>query len=151
MVEHPGSAGVLRLLLVGRVRDLAVHPERHALAVPVHGEGWGRETDRADCGVRVNGDDVLATGLFIEHFNKYDVKWYGERGRTIFYQNEKAYDTPNQAAVQNGDTKGYAAYRVDDSVEQHEGRGMGSCCYDNVDPTIISEASTVPSTVVNFP
>ncbi|MFI2314916.1 coagulation factor 5/8 type domain-containing protein [Streptomyces sp. CB00072] len=102
-----------------------------------HGEGWGWETNRADYGVRVNGDDVLATGLFVEHFNKYDVEWYGERGRTIFFQNEKAYDAPNQAAIQNGDTKGYAAYRVDDSVEQHEGWGMGSYCYYNVDPTII--------------
>ncbi|MEU1280775.1 discoidin domain-containing protein [Streptomyces sp. NPDC005805] len=101
-----------------------------------HGEGWGWETNRADYGVRVNGDDVLATGLFVEHFNKYDVEWYGERGRTIFFQNEKAYDAPNQAAIQNGSTKGYAAYRVDDSVEQHEGWGMGSYCYYNVDPTI---------------
>ncbi|MFJ2431617.1 coagulation factor 5/8 type domain-containing protein [Streptomyces anulatus] len=104
-----------------------------------HGEGWGWETNRADYGVRVNGDDVLATGLFVEHFNKYDVEWYGERGRTIFFQNEKAYDAPNQAAIQNGDTKGYAAYRVDDSVEQHEGWGMGSYCYYNVDPTIVQE------------
>ncbi|MDX3486567.1 discoidin domain-containing protein [Streptomyces sp. ID05-18] len=104
-----------------------------------HGEGWGWETNRADYGVRVNGDDVLATGLFVEHFNKYDVEWYGERGRTIFFQNEKAYDAPNQEAIQNGDTKGYAAYRVDDSVEQHEGWGMGSYCYYNVDPTIVQE------------
>ncbi|WP_415959245.1 coagulation factor 5/8 type domain-containing protein [Streptomyces sp. 021-4] len=102
-----------------------------------HGEGWGWETNRADYGVRVNGDDVLATGLFVEHFNKYDVEWYGERGRTIFFQNEKAYDAPNQEAIQNGDTKGYAAYRVDDSVEEHEGWGMGSYCYYNVDPTIV--------------
>ncbi|MCL7428090.1 discoidin domain-containing protein [Streptomyces sp. YS415] len=101
-----------------------------------HGEGVGWETNRADYGVRVNGDDVLATGLFVEHFNKYDVEWYGERGRTIFFQNEKAYDAPNQAAIQNGTTRGYAGYRVDDSVNTHEGWGMGSYCYYNVDPTI---------------
>ncbi|MFH8976214.1 discoidin domain-containing protein [Streptomyces sp. NPDC017890] len=101
-----------------------------------HGEGWGWETNRADYGVRVNGDDVLATGLFVEHFNKYDVEWYGERGRTIFYQNEKAYDAPNQAAIQNGDTQGYAAYRVDDSVDTHEAWGLGSYCNYNVDPSI---------------
>ncbi|WP_411119128.1 discoidin domain-containing protein [Streptomyces sp. 058-1L] len=104
-----------------------------------HGEGVGWETNRADYGVRVYGDDVLATGLFVEHFNKYDVEWYGERGRTVFYQNEKAYDAPNQAAIQNGDTRGYAAYRVDDSVDVHEGWGMGSYCNYNVDPTIIQE------------
>ncbi|MFD7769187.1 discoidin domain-containing protein [Streptomyces sp. NPDC059787] len=101
-----------------------------------HGEGVGWETNRADYGVRVNGDDVLATGLFVEHFNKYDVEWYGERGRTIFYQNEKAYDAPNQAAIQNGDSKGYAAYRVDDSVDTHEAWGLGSYCNYNVDPNI---------------
>ncbi|MDD9379784.1 discoidin domain-containing protein [Streptomyces sp. ZAF1911] len=101
-----------------------------------HGEGVGWETNRADYGVRVNGDDVLATGLFVEHFNKYDVEWYGERGKTVFYQNEKAYDAPNQAAIQNGATKGYAAYRVDDSVTTHEAWGLGSYCNYNVDPNI---------------
>ncbi|MFJ9340368.1 discoidin domain-containing protein [Streptomyces sp. NPDC101733] len=101
-----------------------------------HGDGVGWETNRSDYGFRVNGDDVLATGLFVEHFNKYDVEWNGERGRTIFFQNEKAYDAPNQAAVQNGATKGYAAYKVADSVNTHEGWGLGSYCYYNVDPTI---------------
>ncbi|MFI8101066.1 discoidin domain-containing protein [Streptomyces sp. NPDC086023] len=101
-----------------------------------HGDGVGWETNRADYGVRVNGDDVLATGLFVEHFNKYDVEWYGERGRTVFFQNEKAYDAPDQAAIQNGSVKGYAAYRVDDSVTTHEAWGLGSYCYYNVDPTI---------------
>ncbi|MFZ3495465.1 discoidin domain-containing protein [Streptomyces sp. 5.8] len=104
-----------------------------------HGEGVGWETNRADYGVRVNGDDVLATGLFVEHFNKYDVEWYGERGKTVFYQNEKAYDAPNQAAIQNGSTRGYAAYRVDDSVNTHEAWGLGSYSNYNVDPTIIQD------------
>ncbi|MER8225984.1 coagulation factor 5/8 type domain-containing protein [Streptomyces sp. NPDC094143] len=102
-----------------------------------HGDGVGWETNRADYGVVVNGHDVLATGLFVEHFNKYDVQWFGERGRTIFFQNEKAYDAPNQAAIQNGSIKGYAAYRVGDNVTSHEGWGLGSYCYYNVDPTIV--------------
>ncbi|MFE5243278.1 MULTISPECIES: discoidin domain-containing protein [unclassified Streptomyces] len=101
-----------------------------------HGDGVGWETNRSDFGLTVNGDDVLATGLFVEHFNKYDVQWNGENGKTIFFQNEKAYDAPNQAAIQNGDIKGYAAYKVADSVTTHEGWGMGSYCYFNVDPTI---------------
>ncbi|MEU0166582.1 coagulation factor 5/8 type domain-containing protein [Streptomyces iakyrus] len=102
-----------------------------------HGDGVGWETNRADYGVVVNGHDVLATGLFVEHFNKYDVQWFGERGRTVFFQNEKAYDAPNQAAIQNGAVKGYAAYRVGDAVTSHEGWGLGSYCYYNVDPTIV--------------
>lgn len=102
-----------------------------------HGEGVGWETNRADYGVVVNGDDVLATGLFVEHFNKYDVQWFGQRGRTIFFQNEKAYDAPDQAAVQNGSIRGYAAYRVGDGVTAHEGWGLGSYCYYNVNPSIV--------------
>ncbi|MFJ1749328.1 coagulation factor 5/8 type domain-containing protein [Streptomyces sp. NPDC088116] len=101
-----------------------------------HGQGVGWETNRADYGIVVNGDDVLATGLFVEHFNKYDVQWNGQRGRTIFFQNEKAYDAPNQAAIQNGGTRGYAAYKVADHVSTHEGWGLGSYCYYNVDPSI---------------
>ncbi|MFE4176612.1 discoidin domain-containing protein [Streptomyces sp. NPDC056909] len=101
-----------------------------------HGAGVGWETNRADYGVRVNGDDVLATGLFVEHFNKYDVEWYGENGRTIFFQNEKAYDAPSQASIQNGSIKGYAAYKVADSVNNHEAWGLGSYCNYTSDPTI---------------
>ncbi|MGQ4418179.1 coagulation factor 5/8 type domain-containing protein [Streptomyces sp. SAS_269] len=102
-----------------------------------HGTGVGWDTNRADYGVVVNGDDVLCTGLFVEHYNKYDVQWNGQRGRTIFFQNEKAYDAPNQAAVQNGNLKGYAAYKVGDHVTAHEGWGLGSYCYYNVDPGIV--------------
>ncbi|NGO75400.1 coagulation factor 5/8 type domain-containing protein [Streptomyces sp. YC504] len=102
-----------------------------------HGEGVGWETNRCDYGLIVNGDDVLATGLFVEHFNKYDVQWSGQRGRTVFFQNEKAYDAPDQAAIQNGSIKGYAAYKVADSVTEHEGWGLGSYCYYNVDPSIV--------------
>ncbi|MFC8087118.1 coagulation factor 5/8 type domain-containing protein [Streptomyces sp. NPDC057340] len=102
-----------------------------------HGDGVGWETNRADYGVVVNGDDVLMTGLFVEHFNKYDVQWNGERGRTVFFQNEKAYDAPGQAAIQNGSVKGYAAYKVGDDVTEHEGWGLGSYCYYNVDPSIV--------------
>jgi hypothetical protein len=101
-----------------------------------HGDGVGWDTNRADYGVRVKGDEVLATGLFVKPFNKYDVEWHGERGRTVFFQNEKAYDAPNQAVIQNGATKGYAAYKVDDSVTTHEAWGMGSYCNDTADPSI---------------
>nr|WP_254553151.1 discoidin domain-containing protein [Kitasatospora sp. MMS16-BH015] len=101
-----------------------------------HGTGVGWTVNPADYGMVVHGNDVLATGLFVEHFEKYDVEWSGERGRTIFFQNEIAYDAPNQAAEQNGATKGWAAYKVDDTVRTHEGWGLGSYCYFNVDPTI---------------
>ncbi|MFF1406033.1 coagulation factor 5/8 type domain-containing protein [Streptomyces sp. NPDC058294] len=102
-----------------------------------HGTGVGWDTNRADYGIVVNGDDVLCTGLFVEHFNKYDVQWYGQRGRTIFFQNEKAYDASNQAAIQNGSVKGYAAYKVGDKVTAHEAWGLGSYCNYTADPGIV--------------
>ncbi|MFF4535055.1 discoidin domain-containing protein [Streptomyces aureus] len=102
-----------------------------------HGEGVGWDTNRADYGLVVNGDDVLATGLFVEHFNKYDVLWNGENGRTIFFQNEKAYDVPNAAAVTHDGIVGYAAYKVADSVSTHEAWGLGSYCNFTSDPSIV--------------
>ncbi|MEB3967111.1 discoidin domain-containing protein [Streptomyces kunmingensis] len=104
-----------------------------------HGEGVGWETNRADYGLVVNGDDVLTTGLFVEHFNKYDVLWNGERGRTIFFQNEKAYDVPNAAAVTHDGIVGYAAYKVADSVNTHEAWGLGSYCNFTSDPSIVQQ------------
>ncbi|WP_443054132.1 discoidin domain-containing protein [Streptomyces sp. IBSBF 2435] len=99
--------------------------------------GW--TVNPADIGLKVNGNNVLATGLFVEHFKKYDVEWHGQNGRTIFFQNEKAYDAPNQAAVQNGSIRGFAAYKVDDNVTTHEGWGLGSYCNYTADPTIIQD------------
>ncbi|MFG1806829.1 discoidin domain-containing protein [Streptomyces sp. NPDC049040] len=99
--------------------------------------GW--TVNPADIGLKVNGNNVLATGLFVEHFKKYDVEWHGQNGKTIFFQNEKAYDAPNQAAVQNGSIRGFAAYKVDDNVTTHEGWGLGSYCNYTADPSIIQD------------
>ena len=63
-----------------------------------HGSGVGWTLNTADTGLLVNGDDVTAYGLFVEHYQKYEVIWNGERGRTIFFQNEMPYDPPDQAA-----------------------------------------------------
>ncbi|MFB7455683.1 MULTISPECIES: discoidin domain-containing protein [unclassified Streptomyces] len=102
-----------------------------------HGSGVGWNTNRADYGLWVNGNDVLATGLFVEHYNKYDVYWNGERGRTVFFQNEKAYDVPNAAAITHDGIVGYAAYKVADSVNTHEAWGLGSYCNFTADPSIV--------------
>jgi hypothetical protein len=96
--------------------------------------GWTVNT--ADTGVIVNGDDVLATGLFVEHYQKYNVIWNGERGQTIFFQNELPYDPPNQAAWQHDGVLGWAAYKVNDRVKTHDLWGGGSYIFTNVDPTI---------------
>ncbi|GAA2373109.1 hypothetical protein Cme02nite_01720 [Catellatospora methionotrophica] len=101
-----------------------------------HGAGIGWTVNTADYGVIVNGNNVLATGLFVEHYQKYNVVWNGQGGKTIFFQNELPYDPPNQAAYMNGATRGYAAYKVADTVTSHEAWGLGIYCYFNVDPTI---------------
>ena len=100
-----------------------------------HGSGVGWTTNTADTGLVVNGDNVTMYGLFVEHYQKYQVIWNGNGGRTYFFQNEMPYDPPNQAAWMNGSTQGYAAYKVADSVTSHEAWGLGSYCYFNVNPS----------------
>jgi hypothetical protein len=112
-----------------------------------HGNGVGWTTNTADTGIVVTGDDVVATGLFAEHYQRYNVFWAGENGKTIMFQNELPYDPPNQAAWQHDGVLGWAAYKVADSVRTHEGWGLGSYCFNNVDPTIhTSRAFEVPVT-----
>ncbi|HET6943866.1 MAG TPA: hypothetical protein VFI01_00815 [Gaiellaceae bacterium] len=112
-----------------------------------HGSGVGWTSNTSDSGVVVNGDDVIATGLFSEHFQRYDVVWNGDGGKTIMFQNEMPYDPPNQAAWQHDGVLGFAAYKVADSVTTHEAWGLGSYCFFNVDPTIhASRAFEVPGT-----
>ncbi|WP_395244718.1 adenylyl cyclase [Agromyces sp. MMS24-K17] len=90
-----------------------------------HGEGVGWTSNVGDHGVVVNGDNVTALGLFVEHYQKNQVIWNGERGRTIFFQSEIPYDPPTQGAYMDGTRLGYAAYRVGDHVRQHFAQGLG--------------------------
>nr|WP_312887111.1 discoidin domain-containing protein [Actinocrinis puniceicyclus] len=114
-----------------------------------HGNGGtvGWTVNTADTGMIVNGDNVLATGLFVEHYQKYEVKWNGNGGETIFFQNENPYDPPNQAAWMNGSTNGYAAYEVAPGVTTHQAYGMGSYCYFNVNASVVNDhAFEAPNT-----
>ncbi|MGW1133484.1 RICIN domain-containing protein [Streptomyces griseoluteus] len=107
--------------------------------------GW--TTNTADTGLVVNGADVTAYGLFVEHFQKTQVLWNGNGGRTYFFQNEMPYDPPNQAAWMNGGGKGYPAYKVAASVTGHEAWGLGSYCYFSTDPGVVADrAFEVPNT-----
>jgi hypothetical protein len=96
--------------------------------------GWDVNTGRN--GVVINGDHVTATGLFVEHYQQYNVIWNGEAGRTIFFQNELPYDPPNQAAWQHDGILGWAAYKVSNGVHRHEAWGVGAYIFTNVDPSI---------------
>jgi hypothetical protein len=111
-----------------------------------HGDGVGWTVNTADTGLTVNGDNVTMYGLFVEHYQKYQTVWNGNGGRTYFYQNEMPYDPPNQGAWMNGSTRGYAAYKVADSVTTHEAYGLGSYCVFFGDPSVVGErAFEVPN------
>ncbi len=99
-----------------------------------HGAGVAWDLNTGAHGVVVNGDDVTATGLFVEHYQEEQTIWNGERGRTIFYQSEIPYDPPSQAAYMDGDRLGFASYRVADDVTEHFAQGLG--VYSFFDPTI---------------
>jgi hypothetical protein len=105
--------------------------------------GWTVNT--ADTGLVVNGNNVTAYGLFVEHYQKYQVIWNGENGSTIFFQNEMPYDPPSQAAWMHDGVDGYAAYKVADSVQTHQGWGMGSYCFFDLGiPIEATDAFEVP-------
>ncbi|WP_305784537.1 RICIN domain-containing protein [Symbioplanes lichenis] len=113
-----------------------------------HGNGGtvGWTINTAANGLVVNGDDVTFYGLFVEHYQQYQTIWNGENGRTYFYQNEMPYDPPNQAAYMNGGTQGWAAYKVADSVNNHQAWGLGSYAYFNVNPSVVNaRAFEVPA------
>jgi hypothetical protein len=99
--------------------------------------GW--TTNTAAHGLVVNGSNVLATGLFVEHYQQQQVVWNGNGGETIFFQDEMPYDPPNQAAWMDGSSDGYPAYEVAPSVTSHQAYGLGSYCYFNVNPAVVAD------------
>jgi hypothetical protein len=103
-----------------------------------HGAGAGWTTNPAINGVVVNGNNVLALGLFVEHFQEYNVLWNGQNGRTIFFQNEMPYDPPSAAAWGHDGVVGWAAYKVAPGVTSHEAWGMGSYCVFTTDSSIVA-------------
>ncbi len=109
--------------------------------------GWTINT--ADTGVIVNGDNVTAYGLFVEHFQKTEVIWNGNGGRVIFFQNEMPYDPPSQAAWRESPTvNGYPALKVSRSVKSFSGQGMGSYSFFNQGVDIFADnAFEVPTTL----
>ncbi|MGW3995874.1 RICIN domain-containing protein [Amycolatopsis sp. NPDC004772] len=107
--------------------------------------GW--TTNTADTGLIVNGNDVTMYGLFVEHYQKTQVVWNGNGGRTYFFQNEMPYDVPNQASWMNGSTQGFSAYKVGPNVTSHEAWGLGSYCYFSTNPSVASaHAYEAPNT-----
>ncbi|WP_062356771.1 hypothetical protein [Herbidospora yilanensis] len=100
-------------------------------------ERWNTNDGRN--GAIINGDNVTATGLFVEHFQRYNTIWNGENGTTILYQNELPYDPPTQADWMNGDVEGYAGYKVGNGVQKHQLYGGGVYVFNQNNPSIHTE------------
>jgi len=93
-----------------------------------HGNGVGWYTNTAQNGLVVNGNNVTMYGLFVEHYQQYNVIWNGNGGKDYFFQNELPYDPPSQSAYMNGGSNGWAAFKVGDSVTSFQAWGLGSYC-----------------------
>ncbi len=114
-----------------------------------HGTGVGWTDNTADTGVIVNGDNVTAYGLFVEHYQKYEVVWNGNGGTEIFFQNEMPYDPPIQTAwTEAPGVDGWAAFKVANNVTSFRGYGMGSYSFFNQGVAIYAaNAFEVPVTL----
>ena len=106
-----------------------------------HGAGVGWTDNTADTGVLVTGNNVTAYGLFVEHYQQYEVIWTGNGGTDVFLQNEMPYDPPSQAAwMEAPGIDGYAAFKVTDNVTSFTGYGMGSYSFFNQGIPIVANA-----------
>jgi hypothetical protein len=115
-----------------------------------HGTGVGWTQNTADTGLIVNGNGVTATGLFVEHYQKFQVIWNGDDGTDVFFQSEMPYDVPSQAAwMSSPSTLGYAAVKVNGT--HFTGYGMGTYSFFNQGVDIYaSHAYEVPTSGVQL-
>src|ERR1017187_7084808 len=108
--------------------------------------GWTVNT--AANGLVVNGANVTALGLAVEHYQANQVVWNGQGGETIFLESELPYDVPSQTAWMDGSVDGYAAYYVAPGVTTHTTYGLGVYSYFDLDVNIIETSSiSVPNAV----
>ncbi|MFD9699926.1 discoidin domain-containing protein [Lentzea sp. NPDC059081] len=104
-----------------------------------HGSGVSWTANPGQNGVVVNGENVTAYGLFVEHYQQNNLVWNANGGRVYLYQNELPYDPPNQAAWMNGSKRGWAGYKVADSVTTHQAFGVGVYAFNQADPSIVTD------------
>ncbi len=134
-----GGAGIARAARSLEINSHDVIGDHLWLWRADHGNGVGWTSNTAANGLIVNGNNVTMYGLFVEHYQQYQVQWNGNGGRTYLFQNEMPYDVPNQAEWMSGMTQGFAAYRVDGAVTSHEAWGLGSYCFFSRNPTVAAD------------
>ena len=120
--------------------DHAVSPDDKDLTILV------RDGDNpCTHGLRVYGDDVTMYGAAVEHTLGDLTQWYGERGRSYFYQSELPYDV-TQA---NFGDRGYVGYRVDAAVTQHDAWGTGVYSYFRDYNVTVASGIAAPAALVS--
>jgi hypothetical protein len=107
-----------------------------------HGHGVGWTANVGDTGVVVNGNEVTAYGLFVEHYEKSEVIWTGQDGTVVFFQNEMPYDPPSQGAwMANRRTNGFPAFLITHRAARFHGYGMASYSFfDQGTPIVATSA-----------
>jgi hypothetical protein len=121
-----GGAGVGRAQVNLRINSSDTIIDHTWIWRADHGAGAGWNSNVSANGLVVNGNNVTAYGLFVEHHQEFQVLWNGYGGRTYFYQSEIPYDPPDQASFASAPgTNGWASYKVADGVTNHEAWGLG--------------------------
>ena len=90
-----------------------------------HGADADWNGNKSKHGLIVDGQNVTMYALFAEHFQEYQTMWNGNGGQLYFYQSELPYDPPDQGSWQHDNVKGYASYKVADTVTSHTAMGLG--------------------------
>jgi len=101
-----------------------------------HGDGVGWNNNTSDHGIRINGDDVTMVALMVEHFQKEQTIWSGQRGKCIMYQSEVPYDIPEGVAS--------SSFVVEEDVTDFTGIGIGIYLYNRDAAIPLESAMTVP-------
>ncbi|MFD0580611.1 ricin-type beta-trefoil lectin domain protein [Dactylosporangium darangshiense] len=143
-----GGAGVGKATVSLRINSNNVIGDHAWIWRADHGSGVGWTSNTAANGLVVNGANVTFYGLFVEHYQQYQVIWNGNGGRTYFFQNEIPYDVPNNSSWSSGGgAQGWAAYKVAANVTSHEAWGLGSYCYFSTNPSVVlGHSFEVPQT-----
>ena len=101
-------------------------------------ERWRTNTGRN--GAVINGDDVTATGLFVEHFQQYNTVWNGEQRHRRPLPERAAVRPAHPGRLDERATdEGYAGYKVGDQVRNHPLYGAGVYVFNQNNPSIHTE------------
>jgi hypothetical protein len=142
-----GGAGAGKATICMQINSANVIVDHTWLWRADHGSGVGWTTNTAQNGLVVNGANVTIYGLFVEHFQQYQVLWNGNGGRVYFYQSEIPYDPPDQASWRSASgVNGWASYKVADSVTSHEAWGLGIYSVFTNPNVFLTRAVEVPRT-----